>query len=136
MPLGDGLLVLQLRCGHLQGFLGDIGDQVRPGWRYYVKLPLTILLPFLRGVVGLYRISFWVFVYFKIPLVERRHNCVVPLMKLTIFAIGVLSIPQSSLLVIRRSEPAAFVASPHASLLLVVECALGCLFELDIVGLV
>ena len=136
MPLGDGLLVLQLRRGHLQGLLGDISDQVRPGWRYYVKLPLTILLPFLRGVVGLYRISFWVFVYFKIPLVERRHNCVVPLMKLTIFAIGVLSIPQCSLLVIRRSEPATFVAIPHAFLLLVVECSRGCLLELDIVSLV
>ena len=136
MPLGDGLLVLQLRCGHLQGFLGDIGDQVRPGWRDYVKLPLTILLPFLRGVVGLYRVPFCVFVYFKVPLVERRHNCVVPLMKLTVFAIGVLSIPQCSLLVIRRSEPATVVAIPHAFLLLVVECALGCLFELDIVSLV
>ena len=136
MSLGRWLLVLQLRCCHLQRLLSDVCNQAGSRWGDHIKLPLTILCPLLWGIVRLYRVSFRVPVKIEILLMVWGHDRVVPLMELTISAITVLPIYHCCLEVTRSCEIIAFIVVPHAFLLLVSEWDRSCLLKLDIVGLI
>ena len=133
---GRWLLVLQLRCCHLQRLLSYVCNQAGSRWSDHIELPLSILCPLLCGIVRLYRVSFRVPVKIQVLLMVWSHDRVVPLMELTIFAITKLSLYHCGLEVTRHCEIIAFIVVPYAFLLLVSEWDRSCLLKLDIVGLI
>ena len=121
MSPGHWLLVLQLRCCHLQRLLGDVCNQAGSRWSDHIELPLTILCPLLCRIVRLYGVSFRVPVKFQILLMVGCHDRVVPLMELAVSAITGLSVYHCCLEVTRSCEIIAFIVVPYAFLLLVSE---------------